>query len=376
MAVSNLRQALHVCLGLLAFSFFACDQATADPNPGKLEFKFKLKDLDGYSSALDGNAEPTPYAKHLAAAEEYRKAKSWQEAIAECEAALAIQETAGAFAMRGITHADLQDYHAAIDDFQEAKLRSLGSSRTRLSLMIALMHAKRFDYGMALDEIDEVLLSDPSTIARVMKARVLSKAGRHDEAITEVRSALSFDPDNTRLWKYAMSLCKLPEHSNSLLALTTGACEQFPDNADILCCHFKALAKIDNFEGLLAATVPAVERFPEHAGISFYHAFALNKLRRLPRVQSLLVPATERCCELHNRSNVKALLLLVMAYAQAEEWELALSTCEEAMPVVNDKERLQIEGAMKTVRDAIKQRSSIDPDGEDSESPDVAPPGE
>src|SRR5574344_224423 len=102
---------------------------------------------------------------------------------------------AEAYANLGVIYQKRKNYTEAMEYYRKAE--SINPSNVNTRLNFGLLFQEQKNYPAALEAYESILKLYPNHVeARVYKAQILEALGRKEEAVTEYRRALAFDPKN------------------------------------------------------------------------------------------------------------------------------------------------------------------------------------
>lgn len=321
----------------LAMAIFQRQSNKLDEALKTIEEAIELNPTDGNAVILQG--------------EIYRQQNRIEEALASFDKATELAPQApGPYQNRGSIYRAEGEFDKAIEQFNEVLKLKPGVLLTLLLRADAYLANGQFDEALA--DVNLVLEKQPVVDAHRLRAEILTKLDRLDEAIEEIEQVSSAMPDQVDL-KMQLALYYLVDKQLSkAIEVYSDVLDLQQDNTTALQARGDSYLNVGKHAEAIADFNRLLKIKPENSTLLNNLAWVLatspeDDLRDGQRAIELAT----RACEITEYKTPHVLSTLAAAYAESGDFENAIKWSQKAVELNDPENKEQMENELKSYRD-------------------------
>ena len=337
----------------------------------KAVFLRRAKKLDEADAAIDEviQLSPEDANAYILKGEIYREQNRLQDALASFDKATELEpEAPGPFQNRGEIYRQQGQYEEAIAQFNEVLKLQPGVLLTLMHRADAFLASEKLQE--ALTDIEIVLEKQPLVAAHRLRAAILIKMDRLDEAVKEMESVSAAMPDQPELKMQLALYYLVDKQSSKAISLYSDILEQDPDNFETLQARGDAYLNVGMHAEAIADFRHALKLQPEDTTLLNNLAWVLaTSPEDSLRDGKQAVEFATKACELTDYKTPHILSTLAAAFAEEGNFETAIKWSQQAVDLKDPEHGEQLAKELDSYRDGQPWREKQTIDEKAAEKP-------
>lgn len=257
---------IAVLLLLLGIALPVAAQNTGTPTP---------------NTETDINALGLALPEFFVRAAQFAESGNYEQAVLNYSTFILFNpRSAVAYAERGLSYMELQQYDAAIRDYHEALEIGLNQAEQTalVYLRLADAHIRQNDVQAALRDLDQSIEAQPTSGAYYLRGTIYQALNRQEDAQRDFDRALELDPAYTPALQGGLELASDAEDPQAIIDAASRLLASDPENVEAYFRRGVAYAQDGNMEASLEDFNKVIELSPDDPSAYFNRAIIQQSL--------------------------------------------------------------------------------------------------